>query len=260
MLEGDGSELKPIFREGGFFSSFSPHTYLLWALEALAWDPEVLTEIGLILAKLAMIDPGGTLSNRPINSLIEIFLPWHPNTNASQEQRLAAVDLIVREVPEVAWALISKLLPTMHSVGQYTAKPKYREAGGSGKELLTRGMVIRAYEAIVEKAFSSLTGSRSLVISSTRFYELRPSALSKMCRLLEKILEGAADKDRQLLWAAIRDELNRHSAYKESKWALPEAELQPLSQLVEHFAPSDRRAKVTWLFDDQFPSSPWRRW
>ena len=257
LLEGDGSQLKPIFREGGFFSSFSPHTYLLWALEALAWDPEELTEIGLLLAKLAMIDPGGTLSNRPINSLTEIFLPWHPNTNASQEHRLAALDLIVREVPEVAWTLISKLLPTMHSVGQNTAKPKYREAGGSGKELLTRGMVIRAYEAIVEKAFSLADGNADRWSYLVRdFTNFGPALRSKMCRLLEKILGGAPEKDRQLLWAAIRDEVNRHVAYKEAQWALPAAELQPLAQLVERFAPSDPGAKVIWLFDDQFPLLP----
>jgi hypothetical protein len=72
----------------------------------LAWDPEYLTEVSVILAKLAKIDPGGTFSNRPINTLMEIFLPWHPNTNASQNQRLAALDFIVREVPEIGWTLI----------------------------------------------------------------------------------------------------------------------------------------------------------
>jgi len=257
LLEGDQARLIPIFREGGFFSSFSPHTYLLWGLEALAWDPDHLPEVSIILAKLAKIDPGGNLSNRPINTLVEIFLPWHPNTNASQEQRLATLDLTVREVPEVGWTLISKLLPTMHSVGQNTAKPKYREAGGSGKEMLTRGMVITAYEAIISKAFvlaDDHPDRWSYLIRD--FSNFGPKLRSEMSRLLENFLERASEGNRKVVWEAIRDEVNRHSAYKEARWALPAAELQPLSRLVEQFAPSDPRAKVTWLFDDQFPVLP----
>ena len=254
LLEGDPARLTPIFREGSFFSSFSPHTYLLWGLEALAWDPDHLSEISITLAKLAKIDPGGKLSNRPINTLVEIFLPWHPNTNASQGQRLAALDLIVREVPDVGWPLISKLLPTMHSVGGNTAKPKYREAGGSGKEILTRGMVVSAYEAILSKAFvlaDDHPDRWSYLIRD--FSNLSPKQRSEMSRLLENFLERASEGNRKVVWAAIRDEVNRHSVYKQARWALPASELQPLSRLVEQFAPSDPRAKVTWLFDDQFP-------
>jgi hypothetical protein len=158
LLQSDGTALRPIFREGGFFSPFSPHVYLLAALEVLAWDPEFLAKVCLILAKLARVDPGGTVSNRPINSLMEIFLPWHPNTNAPQKQRLAIIGRIARDVPGIAWDLIVKLLPTMHSVGQYTPKPKYREAGGSGRERLTRGMVLEAHASIIETALSLASG------------------------------------------------------------------------------------------------------
>ena len=129
LLLQEGSALRPIFREGGFFSPFSPHTYLLWALEVLAWDPEHFARVSLILAKLAKLHPGGTLSNRPENSLTEIFLPWHPSTNASQEQRLAALNLIARQVPEIGWTLITKLLQAMHNIGNYSERPKYRDAG-----------------------------------------------------------------------------------------------------------------------------------
>jgi len=54
----------------------------------------------------------------------------------------------------------------------------------------------------------------------------------------------------------MRDEVNRHSAFKEAKWALPADELRPLSRLVDRFAPSNPTAKVTWLFDEQFPHLP----
>ncbi len=218
---------------------------------------DYLAEVGLILAKLAKDNPGGTWSNRPINTLTEIFLPWHPSTNASQAQRLTTLDLIVREVPEIGWTLVSKLLPTTHSVGHYTAKPKYREAGGSGKETLTRGMVITAYEAIISKAFALADDHPDRWSYLIRdFSNFGPKLRSEMSGLLENFLKRASEGNRAVVWTAIRDEVNRHNVYKQARWALPAAELQTLSRLVEQFAPSDPRAKVTWLFDDQFPVLP----
>jgi hypothetical protein len=82
---------------------------MLWALETLAWDPDFLHRAALILARLADIDPGGRLSNRPINSLRAIFLSWTPNTNAPLKQRLAVLDAIVRLTPEVPMAEAGQL-------------------------------------------------------------------------------------------------------------------------------------------------------
>ena len=93
----------------------------------------------LILAKLARLDSGGQIVTRPLNSLREIFLWWHPGTNASLEQRLAALDLILTREPEVGWALLAKLLPhTTSSVSNPTAKPRWRDFGDLPDDAYTR--------------------------------------------------------------------------------------------------------------------------
>ena len=53
---------------------------LLWALEALAWSPDYIARVASILARLDAADPGGRYSNRPGNSLRDIFLLWQPQT------------------------------------------------------------------------------------------------------------------------------------------------------------------------------------
>jgi hypothetical protein len=86
LLKGDGLGMQPIFqdsRDQSALFAHSPHTGLLWALELIAWDPAYLSKAASILARLDKIDPGGSLSNRPLNSLRHIFLAWHPATNAS---------------------------------------------------------------------------------------------------------------------------------------------------------------------------------
>ena len=130
LLEGDGAAIRPIFNEvHQILAPTSFHTGVLWALETLAWDPSLLPRVTLILARLASIDPGGRLINRPINSLREIFLAWLPNTNASLHQRLASLDLIIRHTPDVAWQLLLKILPHDHDNSMSTSKPRFRNLG-----------------------------------------------------------------------------------------------------------------------------------
>ena len=117
----------------------SLHTGLLWGLETLAWSPQYLPRVALVLAKLARLDPGGRMVNRPINSLRKIFLWWYPGTNASQEQRLAALDLILAREPQVGWELLATLLP--HSVSSSTsptAKPRWSNFGDLPEDTYTR--------------------------------------------------------------------------------------------------------------------------
>ena len=102
------------------------HPYLLWALEILAWYPDYLGRSARVLAKLAGRDPGGNLTNRPARSLRGIFCCWHPNTAASLDDRLKAIDSLLDHEPDVAWGLLLELLPKIHDVGETSAEPRWR--------------------------------------------------------------------------------------------------------------------------------------
>ena len=147
-----------LFAEGeGIFGGGAMHTGLLWALEILAWSTEYLTRVSLILAKLASLDPGGRMANRPINSLQEIFLWWHPGTNASLEQRLAAIDSILSSEPGVGWVLLENLLPKSHSsISHLTAKPRWRDFGAMPEDIRSRRGQFQYLSAIVERALDRI--------------------------------------------------------------------------------------------------------
>ena len=139
MLEGKGEAILPIFEERpGFLYPTAEHTGVLWALETLAWDPSYFRRAVMVLAHFAAIDPGGHLANRPHNSLAEIFVLWHPNTNASSADRLAALDEIAKAFPEVGWDLILKdCFHQNHGTSAPTAKPRLREAGAADRPPIT---------------------------------------------------------------------------------------------------------------------------
>ena len=127
-LSKENSPIVALFEEEpGFLTSASYHTALLWALENLAWFPQYLSRASLILARLSAIDPGGSLANRPINSLSEIFKPWHFQTLASFEDRMDVLKLISAKEKEIAWIILTRmLLGTMRDVAHETHKTRWR--------------------------------------------------------------------------------------------------------------------------------------
>ena len=82
-----------------------PRTYLLWALEGLAWNPKTLGRAALLLAKLSRYEIRDNWSNKPMGSLAATFKAWMPQTAASLEERLRAVRFITEKVPDVGWRL-----------------------------------------------------------------------------------------------------------------------------------------------------------
>lgn len=133
------------------------HCGLLWALEVLAWDFVLLDRAVLCLAKLAAIDPGGKLSNRPINSLRAIFLSWVPGTAVKTKRRLAVLQATVKAVPSIAWPLLAKqLLPQSSDNSSPTEKPKFREYEQDHGETLTYGLVWESEAKIVAPAIDEV--------------------------------------------------------------------------------------------------------
>jgi hypothetical protein len=260
MLGGDGKTLAPIFQDKDPFLSRSPHTGLLWALEALAWDPKYLSDSALILAKLARVDPGGKLTNRPLNSLREILLPWHPGTNANLVQRLAVLDQIIAKEPEIGWQLLIKLLPGppgLHEVAFPTAKPRYLEAGASEREMITYGLVADGRRGIVERSMSQAGENPErwvqLIKEISRFEEAQRIRAAELLERLGGRLDG---EKRMVIWTALRSFVAHHKAFPTADWALKAEALEPFERLVASFEPDDPIARVVWLFNDWNPAMP----
>lgn len=105
----------------------SPHTELLWALETTAWSADHFGQSMDLLARLAEIDPGGQLGNRPFNSLATVYCPWHPETSVDVTRRIAVLDGLRRRHQEVAWRLMLTTLPDFPATHMPTAEPRFRD-------------------------------------------------------------------------------------------------------------------------------------
>lgn len=264
MVEGDLSSPSPslmnLFRDAKYeFGQDSPHTDLLWALEVLAWSPEYLSRSALLLAKLAHLDPGGHLSNRPIHSLREIFLIWHPCTTASLDMRLTVLDVIRHKEPQVAWDLLIKLLPSSHEMATNTAKPEYRNWVPEEEISVTIGEVLKASNEIVHRLLEDVgtNGTRwqSLIDVLDQLPKAEFDAIVDF--LSDMNLEGISQQEHLKIWEALRKLLSKHLQFPHAKWALTQAAIERLKQCYVHFEPGDPTLKRCWLFSNNcdFPEA-----
>lgn len=258
LLEGDGAKIRPMFREvGGLLAPSGAHTGLLWALETVAWDPDLLPRVAMILAKLAAVDPGGRLHNRPLNSLREIFLPWHPGTNASVAQRMAVLDQIVARDPSIGWSLLVALFPEHQDVAHPTETPRYREAGASERELLTWGRVFEGYRGVVERALQLVDDDiERWQTAIEEMHRFEPALRQRTCELLEGFVARGAGGSGVRLWALLQKTVNRHRAFHDTDWALKEPDLVRLDAIMRAAQPADIVERVEWLFNDDYPCVP----
>jgi hypothetical protein len=147
LLRRRPEEVRALFRETvDFVTPVARHVELLWALETIARDPNMLGDAVSLLAQLAAVDPGGKFGNRPRSSLREILLPWLPGTNAAARKRIASMQAVAAIDESVGWDLAVSLLPSTHSVSNMTARPRYREAMGRD-EAPPPSEVFMGYEA-----------------------------------------------------------------------------------------------------------------
>jgi hypothetical protein len=255
-LEGSAPTAKTFFaiKSDTMFGPTSPHVYVLWALEVLAWDPDLFTRTVLILAKLAELDPGVPSGNSPLESLRCIFLLWNPGTNASIELRLAVLDRLLEHHPTIGWALTVALLPKNHEHATPTARPRLREAAASERERITRRSLWEHQRKVVSRALDS-AGERlerwvTLIKMMGNFLSAERDILFQRVEIL--LAQSNQDK-RNELWRPLRDELNRHRSFSDAAWAIPEPELVRLAAIVEKYSPQDKIEKVRLLFDEWSP-------
>ena len=225
------------------------HPHLLWALEILAWYPQYLSRSARILAKLARLDPGGNLVNRPSRSLRAIFCCWHPNTAASLDDRLKALDLVLAREPDVAWNVLLELLPKVNDVGHMSAEPRWRAL--PERETITWSEIGRANEEIINRTLdqAALRSDRLCQIVDrigTWSPELRSRFAQRICDFARSC---DVTSERTALWSEIRGFVGRNRTYR----FLEESELGPFDQLLESLKPSDILEHCSWLFDDDLP-------
>jgi|26BtaG_2_1085354.scaffolds.fasta_scaffold02139_1 hypothetical protein len=256
-LAKEESEIMEMFKEEeGFLHKTSHHTGLLWALENLAWLPEYLRDVSLILLKLSRLDPGGNLSNRPLNSITEIFKPWNYQTLASYDERMEILKYITDQETETGWDFLIRLLPEHNGVAHPTHKMRWRMFDKNTNLRYTYQEIWDTHSTVIEILINLFDDDENkfaqLINKSTH---LNPKDRNRVLNWADEVYSKVEQKNFST-WAAIRKILNHHRSHPEADWALPESELKRLEVLYYKLKPVSILDKYIWLFNDHWPNFP----
>lgn len=240
---------------GGVLGGWNYMSGLLWALETLAWDPDHLSRVSVILSDLASFDPGGHYANRPANSLTDIFLPWHVQTTAPFEKREIAIKTVICEHPDVGWKLLLALLPHNYGSTSGCRRPAWRDyIPDDWKE-----------ETLQTEYWDQITIFTNLAV------ELAKESTDKLCELIghlpdlpqpahESLLKhlGATEivklpeAERFPLWEKLEDLVRKHRKFSDKAWAFPEEAVAKIEEAAKVLAPEAPELKYRHLFRDRY--------
>ena len=118
--------MKPV--NPGIIGGGCSRTGILWALECLAWFPEHLPRVVEVLAQLCYRKIDDNWTNKPWNSLHSLFRCWMPETAASIEQRINALEGLVSRHPEIGWSVALDLarVPRGRQSASPNCRPRWR--------------------------------------------------------------------------------------------------------------------------------------
>lgn len=242
-------------QEGNAMMGRNYMTGLLWALEGLAWDKKHLVRVCVILGELAKRDPGGNWANRPENSIVNILLPWFPQTKAPIKKRKVAVETLIKEVPEIGWKVILNFLPNQVNSSSGSHKPQWRmdipdnwEPKVSGNDYWKQVGHYADMSVDVAK-----TDTKKLSELIKIFDKLPDPAFSNLLEYLSSDeIVTLSENERSEIWEKLREIISRHTRFSSAEWSMPEERLSKLEKVLEKLEPENPVNLYRYLFDDNF--------
>jgi hypothetical protein len=231
----------------------------------LAWSPRYISRASAILARLAALDPGGRYSNRPMESLRSIFLPWCPQTSVGLDKRVEVLEKLREVVPDISWKLLLSILPKGHDTVTPSPKPQWLDLSLDPPEPVTYALLRKGAEITAGMLMADVSVDvKKWEMLLQRYADFTPAQHEEIISKLKATVVASKDKSlRNTVWAGIRKILNHHRAYPEAKWRMPESELEKLEIIYESLVPSDSVEKILWLFSDyetMLPKPTGRGW
>jgi hypothetical protein len=217
-------------------------TGLFWALEGLAWDEEFLVYVCVTLGELASHDPGGKWLNRPSNSLATILLPWLPQTLASVEKRIVAVETLLKEWPDQTWNLLLRLIPNQHQTSSGSHKPEWRRTIPDGWKQVVKHeeywQQVSFYAELAVVEADQKTDRLSQLIDYLDSLP-HPAFDQLLDSLSSSKISELSEENRLSIWNHLTKFINKHRRFPDAKWALSEELISKIVHVADKLAPKN---------------------
>jgi hypothetical protein len=254
LKKPETSQLVELLRQEtpGGITGAAYHSGVLWALETGAWSPDRMQRVALILTRLTSLDPSGTWTNRPLASVGRVFFSKWPQTMAFLNERIVALQYLVRKEPQGAWKVIISLLPSAGGIVMANVKPSYRDWAAGWTGTVSRKdhdlFLAQITDVVISLAEAEPARWPELL---DHIGHLHSAGLAKITKALEHCADsGASGEARTAIWEKLRKLVQDHTYFHDAWWVLPPDELEKLTALKDKYAPADLVATSIYLFAD----------
>lgn len=235
------------------------YTQVLFALEMLAWMPEYLIRVSLILAQLVKITNECNYYNKPINSLIDIYRLYLPMTSVDAENRCHAIRRICKTYPEVGLDLCFRLAKKydQQHISYSPRVSRWRLKDVIVRKVVTREEIYSMLKCICEIIMNHGVSSsdEALEIMEIATYHSVFVDLRKMLR--EYLIEqhDMLKKDNKF-YKHLMNNINHFRCYPNARWSLPEPELREWEVLLDDLRPTNLQDQLEHVFDGNYHQLP----
>jgi addiction module HigA family antidote len=240
--------LKPV--ESSMFGASPWRTGLLWALECLAWKPQNLPRVSLILARLSRPKIDDNWANKPDASLQAIFRSWMPQTAASLEQRVKALKMLTNRFPDVVWEICIEQIMPGSRVGRYSYRPNWRgDASGAG-QVVTCKEIYEFNRKALDTLINWQTHNEKTLGDLVESLQCMPDEdQSKVWDLIDEWSQKAGDAAK----ATLRERIRRFAFTRRARHRkLGEATRDRARETYNRLWPQDPVIRHNWLFIDHW--------
>jgi hypothetical protein len=258
MIRGKTPLIIGLFEaEGNGVFGGCPHADLLWALERISWNKSYLSSVSNVLARLSEIDPGGTYSNRPFRSLVDLFLGWVNNTQATYDERLQIIqDVLLSRFPKIAWKLLIALLPQNTRFTSGINKPTYQEWARETKRSVSRNEFSMYISAIVKLLFREVEKDiderlPDLLENISKFDNQHQTEFVIYLKNIN--IDKLNPSTRQKAANKLRKHISHYREFTNKEQLSGEGLIFQLEEIYNKFALDDVVKKNLYLFDGYLP-------
>ena len=250
LIEEDFRQPKPVVLglltpvEGGSLGR-PVRTGLLWALECLAW--KYLGRASLILARLSRTIINDNWVNKPSSSLGAVYRASTPQTAASLEERIQALETLTERFPDIGWQICMAQLDAGPQLVSRGNRPRWRsDASGAGGPVTWN-----AFNQFRRKALDLALEWRGHNQKTLSDFVERLPGLSEtdQTRVWELIDEWADSEVDEVVKAGFRERIRRFAFTRLGpKQDLNNATKDRARVAYEKLQPRDPVIRHAWLF------------
>ncbi len=227
LEEKDEAFLKFLYEKETSVVSVDYGHQLKWILRSLAQEETYFSSAMYVLLLLS------TVRETFLDSLVEVLVPWYPQTHANVQARIGILKGFSGEFPQLTWKVLMKLMP-----GKTTSVSHVRNLRFMKIDPLPEGAIRKDYvEAtigFIDLMLDMLNHDVQRMADLLTVVEhVSIDIQDKIISAIEKESNLLAGNDRCFLWNRIQDLIARHTKFSGQDWALPEERVEALKNLAE---------------------------